>query len=218
MAWRQYAHVSDIQRFLEQSCWGNQRRWAESEADQSLEFQSLIDMLFRPQLGVATRFSIRQLKIFGAIPTPYPELHRVTSGLDLILPGADPATARLGIKVVLVDSGQSLRDITQEWVSSMESEWLPIREGMGLRLQGPVRRMMSSQHLEVQVRYHSPIAMLAGTLDAAAPIIGGERGMRYIVKGDKITVHGSNDGRLKSDGKEMSTILSFNALQPRSTE
>ena len=54
---------------------------------------------------------------------------------------------------------------------------------MGLRLIGPVRHIESNQHLEVQVRYHSPIAMLTGTLDEAQPVIGGQMGMRYIVKG-----------------------------------
>ncbi|WP_304641842.1 toxin VasX, partial [Pseudomonas sp.] len=88
LAWRHYAHVSDMQRFLEQSCWGNQRRWGDSEAEQATEFQALIDMLFRPQLGVATRYSLRQLKILRIVPTPYPELYRITTGLDLVLPGA----------------------------------------------------------------------------------------------------------------------------------
>tara|TARA_R110000822_G_scaffold8704_40_gene34437 strand:- start:923 stop:4186 length:3264 start_codon:yes stop_codon:yes gene_type:complete len=218
LAWRHSTHVSDIQHFLESSCWGNQRRWGDTENDQKVEFQALIDMLFKPKLDVATQFSVRQYKFLDVVPTLYPEIHYVTEGLDLILPGADPATARLGIKLVIVEPGRSLRDITEEWVASMESEWLPIQKGMGLRLKGPIHRMGDSQHLEVQVRYHSPIAMLTGTVDEAEPIIGGNRGMRYIVKGKNITEHGSDDGPMQSDCQQMNIILTPNELQPRSTE
>ena len=89
---------------------------------------------------------------------------------------------------------------------------------MGLRLIGPVRHIESNQHLEVQVRYHSPIAMLTGTLDEAQPVIGGQMGMRYIVKGGDVTEHNSDDGPLPSDCQPMRIVLNNETLQPRSAE
>ncbi|MFN3582264.1 MAG: hypothetical protein ACK4VV_17545, partial [Pseudomonas sp.] len=123
----------------------------------------------------------------------------------------------VGIKIIIVQSKQAVSDITQEWLDAMQSEWLPIQEGMGLRLKGPVRHIRRNQHVEVQVRYHSPIAMLTGTLDEAQPIIGGERGMRYIVYDGEVTEHRSDDVALPSDEQPMRIVLSQNALQPRSS-
>ena len=218
-AWRSYTRVSEIQDFLQSSCWGTQRRWGDSQSDQDNEFQALIDMVFKPKLDVATSCSIQQMKLFGVAPVlPLAiEPYWVTKGLDLVLPGADPETARVAIKIIIVQSRNAVSDITQEWLASMQSEWLPIQEGMGLRLQGPVRHIARNQHLEVQVRYHSPIAMLTGTLDEAQPIIGGEQGMRYIVYDGEVTEHGSDDGPLPSDDQPMRIVLSQNVLQPRST-
>tara|TARA_R110002051_G_scaffold46751_1_gene93364 strand:+ start:1527 stop:4790 length:3264 start_codon:yes stop_codon:yes gene_type:complete len=216
-AWRSYTRVSDIQDFLQSSCWGTQRRWGDSKSAQENEFQALIDMMFKPKLDVATGVSIQQMKLFGVVPVPATDLYWVTKGLELILPGADPDTARVGIKIIIVQSKKAVSDITQEWLDSMQSEWLPIQEGMGLRLKGPVRHIRRNQHVEVQVRYHSPIAMLTGTLDEAQPIIGGERGMRYIVYDGEITEHRSDDVALPSDEQPMRIVLSQNALQPRSS-
>jgi hypothetical protein len=51
----------------------------------------------------------------------------------------------------------------------------------------------------LQVIYHSPLAMLTGTLNPRQLVVGGAQGMRYIIRGTSITEHGSNDGPLLSD-------------------
>ena len=41
--------------------------------------------------------------------------------------------------------------------------------------------------------------MLAGTLNPSKLVVGGNQGMRYIIRGTSITEHGSSDGPLLSD-------------------
>src|SRR5690606_31023546 len=52
LTWRHFTHRTEMQRFLEQCCWGNSRRWTDTEEDQVKELQALINMLFKPQLEV----------------------------------------------------------------------------------------------------------------------------------------------------------------------
>ena len=54
-------------------------------------------------------------------------------------------------------------------------------------------------HWQLQVIYHSPLAMLTGTLNPRQLVVGGNQGMRYIIRGTSITEHGSSDGPLASD-------------------
>jgi hypothetical protein len=52
---------------------------------------------------------------------------------------------------------------------------------------------------QLQVIYHSPLAMLTGTLNPGRLVVGCAQGMRYIIRGTSITEHGSSDGPLASD-------------------
>ncbi|WP_372865386.1 hypothetical protein, partial [Spongiibacter sp.] len=54
LAWN-YFKDSELQAFLEQCCWGNDRRWGDSPAGQSEELQTLIDLLFKPRLLAESR-------------------------------------------------------------------------------------------------------------------------------------------------------------------
>jgi hypothetical protein len=54
-------------------------------------------------------------------------------------------------------------------------------------------------HWQLQVIYHSPLAMLTSTLNPGRLVVGGTQGMRYIIRGTSITEHGGSDGPLISD-------------------
>lgn len=215
LAWRHFTHRTEMQRFLEQCCWGNQRRWTDAEEDQAREFQTLINMLFSPRVHIQTRLVTRTT---GNSPVGSSGLLYMTvlqpSKLTLVLPGADPETTRLGITLVAVGSNQSVRNITPLWEDSLECEWLPIEEGMGLRLTGEVAALSEKEHLEVRVLYHSPLALMSGAVSEASPVVGGNMGVRYLIKGGQITQHANEDGPLPSDKLLIEQPISREKLQP----
>lgn len=85
---------------------------------------------------------------------------------------------------------------------------------MGLRLAGTVPRRADCTYWQLQVLYHSPLAMQAGTLDPQDLVVGGGMGMRYIIKGSTIVEHGSSDGPLLSD-RYSAIAVSPSQLQPK---
>ncbi|WP_193073991.1 toxin VasX [Pseudomonas sp. FME51] len=207
LAWRHFTHRTEMQRFLEECCWGNKRRWTDTEEDQAKEFHALINMLFNPQLKVKTRLVTRTRG-------NHDSLRAVPSKLTLVLPGADPETTRLGITLVAVGLNQSVREITSLWEESLECRWLPIEEGMGLKLTGKVAELSEKEHLEVRVLYHSPLALMIGAVGEASPVVGGNMGARYLVKGGQITQHANEDGPLPSDKLLIEQPISRGKLQP----
>ena len=217
LAWRHFTHRTDMQRFLEECCWGAKRRWTDAEEDQAEEFQALSDMLFTPSLKVETALVTRTL---GNGSTPIGSsglLHTLANeacALTLVLPGADPETTRLGIKLAAVTSVGAVRDITSAWEASVECKWLPLQEGMGLKLTGRVAELSEGEHLEVRVLYHSPLALLGGAVSEATPVVGGNLGVRYLIKGGRITQHANENGPLPSDRLLVEEAVSREKLQP----
>ena len=218
LAWRHFIHRTETQRFLEQSCWGNNRRWTDTEEGQTKEFQVLINMLFSPQLAIQTHLvnsgggntRVGSTGLFCMTA-------RQASKLTLVLPGAVPEATRLDIALVAVDSNQSVRNVTPSWEDSLECEWLPIEEGMGLKLVGKVAELFDTEHLEVRVLYYSPLALMTGSASEGSPVVGGKMGVRYLIKGGKITVHGNEDGPLPSDKMLIEQPVSNRKLQPERT-
>ena len=102
-------------------------------------------------------------------------------------------------------------------MSDLESSWLPIHQGMGLRLKGKLPRQPNSRYCQVQVLYHSPLAVQAGTLNHQQLIVGGAMGMRYIVRGAAVVEHASNEGPLLSDAFS-AVRVNPELLQPRETQ
>src|SRR5690554_607562 len=211
---RRLVYRTEMQRFLEQCCWGSRRRWTDAEEDQGREFQALIDMLFNPQLEIETK-----LVSHAASGSPleygnYLNMKTVPKKLVLALPGAAPQTTRLGITLVAVGSNQSLRNITPTWEDSLKCEWLPIEEGMGLKVIGEVAELLETEHLEVRILYHSSLALMTGSASEANPIVGGDKGVRYLIQGAKITRHANEDGALPSDKVLIQKSISNTRLQP----
>ena len=139
-----------------------------------------------------------------------------TESLQLFLPGADPENTQLYVKLIAFDKLNTPTDCSLQWLGNLTSHWLPIHQGMGLRLTGAVPRRADCRYWQLQVLYHSPLAMQTGTLDPQKPVVGGGMGMRYIIKGSTIVEHGSNDGPLRSDNYS-SVAVSSELLQPKDT-
>jgi len=209
LAWS-YFKDSELQAFLEQCCWGNDRRWDDSPASQSKELQTLIDLLFKPRLVAESRLVSRQIGHSGNNIV----LDSHTESLQLFLPGADPESTQLHVKLVAFDKLNTPTDCTQQWLENLDSHWLPIHQGMGLRLAGAVPRRADCAYWQLQVLYHSPLAMQAGTLGPQNVVVGGGMGMRYIITGSTIVEHGSSDGHLLSD-RYNAIAVSPSHLQPK---
>lgn len=215
LVWRHFTHRSEMQSFLEQCCWGTKRRWGDTAEDQGKEFQVLVNMLFTPGIEVDTTLVTRtpgstRVGKSGLLLMP----GRETSAIRFVLPGAEPETTRLGIKVAAVTSSGVVRDVTSAWEESVKSEWLPIQEGMGLKLTGRVAELSEGEHLEVRVLYYSPLAALGGAVDEATPVVGGKMGMRYLIKGGRITRHANHEGALPSDSLPVTKAISKEKLRP----
>jgi hypothetical protein len=210
LAWRHFTHRTEMQRFLEQSCWGNNRRWTDTEEDQVKELHALINILFKPQLKVQTR-------LVSHTRGNHSSLRSEPGTLSLVLPGADPEATRLGIVLAAVGPNQSIRNITPFWEDELKCEWLPIEEGMGLKIVGKVAKLFETEHLEVRVLYYSPLALMTGSASEGSPVVGGKMGVRYLIKGGKITVHSNEDGPLPSDKMLIEQPVSNRKLQPEIT-
>lgn len=209
LAWN-YFKDSELQAFLEQCCWGNERRWGDSPASQGEELQSLIDLLFKPRLLAESRLVSRQIGHSGNNIV----LDSQTASLQLFLPGADPKSTQLYVKLIAFDKLNAPTDCTRQWLNNLECHWLPIHQGMGLRLAGTVPRRADCTYWQLQVLYHSPLAMQAGSLNPQDPVVGGGMGMRYIITGSTIVEHGSSDGPLLSDCYS-SVAVSPELLEPK---
>lgn len=70
-----------------------------------------------------------------------------------------------------------------------------------LRLSGKLPIAMGKW--ELRVLYHNPLALSVGVLeekeDKNKLTIGGDKGMRYLIRADRVTEHLSSDGALHSD-------------------
>ena len=194
LAWN-YFKDSELQQFLEQCCWGNARRWDDSPEQASSELQTLIDMLFKPRLQATGLLTSRhsggsdQSIVIGS----------KTDSLQLYLPGADPSRTQLHLRLAAINAAGTPTDCTRQWLATVQSQWLPIHQGMGLRLSGKLPAQPEGGYWQLQVIYHSPLAMLTSTLNPRQLVVGGNQGMRYIIRGTSITEHGSSDGPLLSE-------------------
>jgi len=194
LAWN-YFKDSELQQFLEQCCWGNARRWDDSPEQASDELQTLIDLLFKPRLQATGLLTSRHS---GGSDHSI-AIGSKTDNLQLYLPGADPSRTQLHLRLAAIGAAGTPTDCTRQWLATVQSQWLPIHQGMGLCLSGKLPAQPEGGYWQLQVIYHSPLAMLTGTLNPGRLVVGGAQGMRYIIRGTSITEHGNSDGPLLSD-------------------
>ncbi|MEH6483664.1 MAG: hypothetical protein V7762_06215, partial [Pseudomonas sp.] len=139
-----------------------------------------------------------------------------TDRLQIMLPGAEPERTQLYLCLVAFNEYGSATDCTLQWLEKLNSEWMPYHQGMGLCLSGELPECPNARYWQVQVLYHSPLALQTGALSTEPEklVIGGGMGMRYIIKGSAITEHKSNDGPLVIDRFE-SQLVSPQKLRPK---
>src|SRR5690606_2990206 len=188
--WDKWLKDSEMQLFLEQCCWGRVRRWNDSPEQQEKELQALLTLLFKPNLQAEGYAQVERVGFDGAAITGYR-----TKELQLTLPGADTNT-QLYLCLAKTD-GHVAQDHTAALLSSLRSAWLPAQQGMGLRLSGTLPAVTGTW--ELRVLYHSPLAMGSGVLDKDTLTIGGRNGVRYLIRGQRVTEHLGTAGNLASD-------------------
>lgn len=207
-----YFEDSELQTFLEQCCWGNQRRWGNSPEQQSAELQTLVNLLFKPKVIADGHITSRQLGGGGNSIV----LGSETDDLQILLPGAEPERTQLYLCLVAVNDRGSATDCTLQWLEKLNSEWMPYHNGMGLSLSGKLPECLNTRYWQVQVLYHSPLALQTGALstDPEKLVIGGGMGMRYIINGSAVTEHKTNDGPLVID-RFKSQLVNPEKLRPK---
>ncbi|MHC8348433.1 hypothetical protein ACYZT7_03395 [Pseudomonas sp. RT4P38] len=72
------------------------------------------------------------------------------------------------------------RDVTPHWLSSSACQWIPFKEGQGLRLSGPFNTLPNvlgtpPSTVSLRLRYRTPLTAMLG----ARTFIGGERGLAF---------------------------------------
>lgn len=178
-AWSRQA--TPLQNYLAGCCWSRGRaNTGESLAPerQNAEFEQLLALLYKPRLGLQTE-NVRMAGTLGDTVT-----QDGITALTIDLPGADPDNVQLELtlsgnltptQVRIFGEGTqgTPTDLGATWLASSRCTWIPASEGQGLRLSGLFPRPLTRASL--RVRYHSPVALLAGLEN----VIGGPRGLAY---------------------------------------
>jgi hypothetical protein len=119
--------------------------------------------------------------------------------LTIDLPGAEPGSVYLELSMVgdpedtqgyrhLIKNSPTnnykaprpWRDMTPHWLSSSACQWIPFKEGQGLRLSGPFKELENVSRtkpstVSLRLRYRTPLTAILG----ARTFIGGERGLAF---------------------------------------
>ena len=181
-----------LQNYLAGCCWSRGRAYKQESiapATQVAEFEQLLMLVYQPQL----RMQITEARI----PTNAGDTltRNAISSLTINLPGADPDTVQAELTLVGNSTPTSARifgsgtqgiptDQGGAWLAGSRCTWIPAGEGQGLRLSGPFSRSLT--RLSLRLRYHSPVALLAGM----ESVIGGPRGLAYALGPDGLLSEG----------------------------
>ena len=186
-----------LQNFLNNCCWSKARakdlQPIPPKAQQD-ELDRLYFILYAPRVSMQSNSE--------TTPSNGPSgLAFVSSinNLTLDLPGAEPGSVYLELSMIgdpldSLNSREQIktgrrdhfkplrpwRDLTPHWLASSACQWIPFKEGQGLRLSGPfntLSNVLSSQPATVslRVRYRTPLTAMLG----AQHFIGGERGLAF---------------------------------------
>lgn len=198
-AW--FRQSTPLQNYLAGCCWSRGRAYKQESiapATQVAEFEQLLALLYQPQLSM----KVDEVRI----PTNVGDTltQNAISSLTIDLPGAEPNTSQVELALVGNSTPNSARifgsgtqgissDQGAEWLAGSQCSWIPASEGQGLRLSGAFARPLT--RLSLRLRYHSPVALLAGMEN----VIGGPRGLAYtlspnglLTEGEVITLRASD--------------------------
>jgi hypothetical protein len=190
-----------LQNYLAGCCWSRGRAYKQESiapATQVAEFEQLLALLYQPQLSM----TVGEVRI----PTNVGDTltQNAIRSLTIDLPGADSSNAQVELALVGNSTPTSARifgggtqgestDQGAAWLNGSQCTWIPASEGQGLRLSGAFARPLT--RLSLRLRYHSPVALLAGMEN----VIGGPRGLAYtlspnglLTEGEVITLRASD--------------------------
>lgn len=191
-AW--FRQASPLQHYLANCCWSHRRAATNQSIDpqtQLNELNLLFTLLYQPRLGMETR----QVRISGALGDTITQ--DGISRLTIDLPGAAPESTEVDLAMSgnptpytahfnTGTQGTSI-DLGADWLRASKCQWIPADEGQGLRLTASFPRSLT--RLSLRIRYHNPMALLAG----GGATIGGPKGMAYVLA--------PNGGLLSPDGE-----------------
>ncbi|MGE6527647.1 toxin VasX [Pseudomonas sp. NPDC077382] len=189
-AWLRQA--TPLQNYLAGCCWSRGRAYKQESiapATQVAEFEQLLALLYQPQLSM----TVGEMRI----PTNVGDTltQNAIRSLTIDLPGAVPSGALVELALIGNNTPTSARifgggtqgessDKGADWLNGSQCTWIPVSEGQGLRLSGPFARPLT--RLSLRLRYHSPVALLAGMEN----VIGGPCGLAYTLSPDGLLTEG----------------------------
>lgn len=189
-AW--FRQSTPLQNYLAGCCWSLGHAYKQGSiapATQVAEFEQLLALLYQPQLSM----QIDEVRI----PTNVGDTltQNAIRSLTIDLPGAEPRTVQVELALIGNSTPNGARifgsgtqgtpsDQGAEWLAGSQCTWIPASEGQGLRLSGTFVRPLT--RLSLRLRYHSPVALLAGMEN----IIGGPRGLAYTLSPDGLLSEG----------------------------
>ncbi|WP_162530192.1 MULTISPECIES: toxin VasX [unclassified Pseudomonas] len=192
-----FLQQTPLQNFLNFCCWSKERA-IDLEPIAPKAQQDELDRLYF--ILYAPRVSMQSSSVLGSGNGPS-GLTSVSSinALTIDLPGAEPGSAYLELSMVgdpldtqasrdLIKNSpfnhykapRPWRDMTPHWLSSSICQWIPFKEGQGLRLSGPFKELKNvlgttPSTVSLRLRYRTPLTAMLG----ARIFIGGERGLAF---------------------------------------
>jgi hypothetical protein len=193
--WTHWFKDTELQNYLDECCWGKQQRWSDTPEGQNQELQALLGLLLRPRLGAE---GTRALGNEGLGAQGVFRIENRTSQLQLLLPSAN-LHSQVHLALAAVDQTGRAEDFSHYWLDKAKADWIPADQGMGLKVSGPVPPLPGNSHWQLRVLYYAPAGMLAGALEPDKLVVGGNLGLRFLIEGELITEHASNEAALPSD-------------------
>ncbi|MHC8302378.1 toxin VasX [Pseudomonas sp. ZS1P83] len=195
VAW--FFERTPLQNLLNFCCWSKARA-INLEPIAPKAQQDELDRLYR--ILYTPRVSMQSSSVLGSSNGPS-GLASVSSinALTIDLPGAEPSSVYLELSIVgdpvdtlgyrdLIKNSpfnhykapRPWRDTTPQWLSSSVCQWIPFKEGQGLRLSGPFNTLPNvlgtpPSTVSLRLRYRTPLTAMLG----ARTFIGGERGLAF---------------------------------------
>ena len=186
-----------LQNFLNFCCWSKERAIdlaPIAPKAQVNELDRLYFILYAPRVSMQSSSE----STAGNGPSGLAFVSSINA-LTIDLPGAEPGSAYLELSMVgdpedtqgyrhLIKNSPTnnykaprpWRDMTPHWLSSSACQWIPFKEGQGLRLSGPFKELKSvlrtkPSTVSLRLRYRTPLTAMLG----ARTFIGGERGLAF---------------------------------------
>jgi hypothetical protein len=186
-----------LQNFLNFCCWSKARAFNLAPIPPKAQVEEL-DRLYRILYAPRVTMQSSSQSTMGDGPSGLASVSSIDA-LTIDLPGAEPGSVYLELSMVgdPVDTQASRdqiknrplhqyktprpwRDMTPHWLNSSTCQWIPHKEGQGLRLSGPFNILKNvlgttPTTVSLRLRYRTPLITMLG----ARTFIGGELGLAF---------------------------------------